>query len=270
MPVVEIVTPVAPAARPGRRETLTVLTANLKNPYFSALRVDAVTLRARLEAFTALVEAQAADAVMCQEVGRGRDFRVDRWISDRLGWGGVYVRANGSAGRLGREEGLAIFSRYPLRESNAAVLAGGLWQRVALGVVAATPLGDIALYSTHHSLRPWRNRLQPGRLYRWVEETAGARPSIVGGDFNAPDGAPQIAALASTWVDTFRFANPGASGATHDFQVWGRIVTSRRLDYVFLRPGVSSLRVVNSQVIHSSPEPFSDHHAVVTHFAVGG
>ena len=268
MPIVEVVTPGTLAARPGSHETLTVLTANLKNPYFSETRVDAAALRARLETFAALVEAQAADAVLCQEVGRGRDFRVDKWIGDRLGWGGVYVRANGRAGRLGREEWLAIFSRYPLRESNTTMLAGGIWRRVGLGAVMATPLGDVALYTTHHSLRPWRNRLQPGRLYRWVEETAGARPAIVGGDFNARAGAPQMAALASTWVDTFQAANSDATGATYDRKVFGRVVARPRLDYLFLRSGRPSLRLVESWVVESAPEPFSDHRAVASRFAV--
>ena len=94
---------------------LTVLSANLKNPYFSSWRVDRSALLARLEAFARLAEGAAADIVLCQEVGRGQALRVDEWLAGRLGLAAVYARANGGP-RLGREEGLAILSRYPLRE----------------------------------------------------------------------------------------------------------------------------------------------------------
>lgn len=263
---VELISPATPAAPPHEGEALTVLSANLKNPYCSSLRVERPALLARLEAFALLAEAERADVLLCQEVGRGRDFRVDKWLSDRLGLAGVYARANGRAAGLGREEGLAIFSRFPLRESRATVLAGGLWRRMALGVTARAPWGDVALYTTHHSLRPWRNRLEPGRLFKWVEATAGECAAVIGGDFNASENAAQIAALASTWRDTFRIANPDETGATHDVRLFGRVLARKRLDYLFLRPDSSKLRLVTCQVVDSSP-PFSDHRAVLVRLA---
>lgn len=249
---------------------LTILTANLKNPYFSSLRVNHAWHLARLEAFAGLVEAAGAGIVLCQEVGRGRDFRVDEWLSGRLGMEVVYAWANGSAGRYGREEGLAIFSRYPLREAQTALLAGGLWRRPALGAVAITPWGALAVYTTHHSLRPWRNRRQPAHLMAWVATTAGARTAIVGGDFNAGEGAPHSRSLASTWVDSYRAANPAAGGGTRAVRLLGRVVARPRLDRLYLRPGTMKIRIVECYNASSSPMPFSDHLAVVAHFALKG
>ena len=251
--------PANPATTILPGDPLTVLTANLKNPYFATGRVEKGMVLTRLEAFARLAEAERADVLLCQEVGRGRDFRVDEWLSDRLGLAGVYARANGSAARLGREEGLAIFSRYPLVEQRVTLLAGGLWRRPALGAVASTPWGEVALYTTHHSLRPWRNRVEPGRLYRWVEATAGSGPAIIGGDFNAGEDAPQMRALSRAWVDAFRAANPSAAGPTHDLRLFGRVFR-RRLDYLFLKCRALELRVVSASVRDA---PFSDHRAVV-------
>ena len=247
---------------------LTVLSANLKNSYFSSWRVDRSALLARLEAFARLAEGAAADIVLCQEVGRGQALRVDEWLAGRLGLAAVYARANGGP-RLGREEGLAILSRYPLRDRRETLLAGGLWRRPALGAVAETPLGEITVYTAHLSLRPRRNRRGVARLRAWVEATTGARPALVGGDFNAGEDAPHIAALGAPstggpgWIDAFRAANPAAEGATHELRLLGWAVRRRRLDYLFLRPGTQRLRIGTCEHITSPGASFSDHLAVV-------
>ena len=116
--------------------SLTILSANLLNPLFNTIRVDHRAWLTRLEALAGLVESQAADVVLCQEVGRSRELRVDEWLAGRLGLTAVYERANGRAqGRWGREEGVAILSRYPLSSPVSTLLGGGLWRRPALGAV---------------------------------------------------------------------------------------------------------------------------------------
>ena len=250
-------------ATPADARRLTSISANLLNPYFRPGRVDRAALLRRLESFARLVEAERGDVVLCQEVGRGRDFRVDTWLAERLGLNALYERANGHAERCGREEGLAILSRYPLTHPASCLLGGGIWRRPALGATAETPLGPIAIYTVHLSLRPWRNRRQPARLRAWVEATAGSRPAIIGGDFNAGETSPGMAALRETWIDAFRTLNPPASdGATHAIRLLGLELGRRRIDYIFLRPGMMDVRVVNCY--HASKDdPFSDHLAVV-------
>jgi endonuclease/exonuclease/phosphatase family metal-dependent hydrolase len=245
-----------------------VLTANLQNPYARPGRVDPRALLDRLERFARLAEAEKAGILLCQEVGRGREFRVDMWLSARLGMGVVYERANGDANRFGREEGLAILSRYPLSAPVTCLLGGGLWRRPALGAVATTPLGEVAVYTAHLSLRPWRNRRQPARLRAWVEATAGERPAIIGGDFNTPETAPQMTALRQVWTDAYRESNPAGEGWTHEVSLFGRLVARRRLDYLFLRQGYQIVRVVNCYC-PETPEPLSDHLPVVAEFELG-
>ncbi len=248
---------------PADERFLTVISANLLNPYFRFGRLDRAALRRRLERFARLVEAEQGDILLCQEVGRGRDFRVDTWLAERLGMNTLYRRANGDAERCGREEGLAILSRYPLTAPVSCLLGAGFWRRPALGATAATPLGPIAVYTVHLSLRPWRNRRQPARLRAWVEATVGSMTAIIGGDFNAGEASPRMAALRRAWIDTFRARNPAAQDApTHAIKLLGRELGRRRIDYIFLRLGIPSIRVVTS--CHAGgDDPFSDHLAVV-------
>ncbi len=254
-------------ARCRAAPTLTVISANLLNPYARIGHVDDKPLRERLELFARLAEREKADILVCQEVGRSRDFRVDVWLAARLGIAAVYQRANGDAGRFGREEGLAILSRYPLSAPVTCLLGGGLWRRPALGAVVDSPLGAVAVYTAHLSLRPWRNRRQPARLRAWVEATAEERPAIIGGDFNADESAPQIAALRQTWIDAFRRSNPTGEAWTHELRLFGRALFRRRLDYLFLSDRRAEIRVANCY-LSQSDESFSDHRAVVGVFGL--
>lgn len=244
---------------------LTIISANLFNPYFRFGRVDQAALRRRLERFARLVEAEQGDILLCQEVGRGRDFRVDTWLAERLGMNTFYRRANGDAERWGREEGLAILSRYPQTAPVSCLLGGGFWRRPALGATVATPLGSIAVYTVHLSLRPWRNRRQPARLRAWAEATAGGKAAIIGGDFNVEETSPGVAMLAHAWIDVFRRQNHTAAEATHVVRLLGWDMLSRRIDYMFLRPGAPDIRVVTCFHTGTS-HPFSDHLAVIARF----
>ncbi len=261
---------------------LTILSANLKNPFFRLGRVNWPAVEARLAAFARLAEAAAADVLLLQEVGRRGEFRVDNWLSEQLGLVGLYERANRA---FGAEEGVAILSRYPLLQPAVCVLAGGLWRRPALGAVVGSPvdapvdapMGEVAVFTVHLSLRPWRNRGQPAALRAWVAATAGERAAVIGGDFNAHETAPHIAALRAEWIDVFRATRPTADGTTHTLRPgpWlpRRWALNRRLDYIYLRPGESVLRIADcdhrARADNADP-PFSDHRAVVARFVAGG
>lgn len=258
--------PASDLESPHTAAHLTVISANLLNPYFRIGRVGDDQLRHRLESFALLVEREEAGVVLCQEVGRGRDFRVDSWLAQRLGVESLYGRANGDAARIGREEGLAILSRYPLSSPVTCMLGGGLWRRPALGALAETPLGPIAVYTAHLSLRPWRNRRQPERLAAWAAAAAGERPAIIGGDFNATAGASQMRVLRNAWTDAYAAAPaPLSPSYTHTSTLANRVITRRRIDYLFLCPGDEKIRVVSCAHMNGTP-PHSDHLAVVGRF----
>ena len=109
---------------------------------------------------------------------------------------------------------------------------------------------------------------------------AGALPAVVMGDFNADDTSPAMHVLTreAGWVDTFRHANPTASGFTEGQDVeTGQPTAARRIDYVLLVPGARVPgRVVASRVVLDEPRgkgPVrwpSDHHGVLTDIAFDG
>jgi endonuclease/exonuclease/phosphatase family metal-dependent hydrolase len=247
---------------------LTVLTANLKNPFVLLRRESREAIVARLETFAECVDASGADILLLQEVGRTRDFRVDKWLTTHLGFSSCYLRANGDAALLGREEGLAILSRFSLDRPVARLLEGGSWRRPALGVTVHTDLGRVQVITTHLSLRPWRNRRQVPRLRSWVESIAGEKAAIVGGDFNANESASHMVALSAKWIDTFRLVAPHDGGPTHSISLFSHEILRQRLDYLFVRQGSPELLVADCRLLGSGAQRFSDHLAIVGQYAL--
>jgi endonuclease/exonuclease/phosphatase family metal-dependent hydrolase len=250
-----------PAADPDPG-TIVILTANLWHDW--PRHRD---LPARMEAFAQLVERERVDVVLLQELLRRPRCRMDEILAQRLQMNYVYSRANGDEGMIGFEEGVAIFSRYPIRSSRLRRLSsqGRLFvQRVALGAEIDTPQGAVWSFSTHLSLRRRHNREQVADLADWVDLVAGPSPALIGGDFNADESTPQMQMARRRWTDLFRQVNPLADGATHTLAGWHR----HRLDYLFLRSAQSRWRVIDSRLVDAPGElAHSDHRAVVAKLA---
>jgi endonuclease/exonuclease/phosphatase family metal-dependent hydrolase len=246
-------------------QALTAISANLCHDWPRYRK-----LLPRLEAFARLVEAQQADLVLLQEVARTPDLQVDEWLAQRLGMAFAYSRANGHAA-VGFEEGLAVFSRFPIGEPVLRDLGRAcnpFSRRLALGAAVETPHGPLMVFSAHLGLLPGQNAAQLDHLRAWVAELAGDQPALVGGDFNAHETSPQIDQARRAWLDTFRALNPLGDGATHELRFpWGGVLRKARLDYLFLRPGRPRWQVLEARHLDSDGLPHSDHRAVLTRLA---
>ncbi len=249
----------------GRGE-LVVLTANLWHDWPRKRR-----LTQRLEAFARLVEAQGVDVVLLQEVMRTPRLRADEWLSDRLGMSYVYSRANGHETGVGFEEGLAVFSRFPVLDARLQQLEptpGPFVRRLALGARVEAPCGPFWAFSVHLALGRQRNAAQLSHLRTWVEQVIGGESALIGGDFNAHEAAPQIRRVQRFWVDLFRKLNPAGDGTTHVLRwPWGRALLRQRLDYLFLRPGEGRWRLLEARLLEAPGEAHSDHRAVLARLA---
>jgi endonuclease/exonuclease/phosphatase family metal-dependent hydrolase len=247
--------------------TITIISANLWHDYPHFRRMNE-----RLVGFIELVKTENADILLLQEVARTPFLKVDERLADELKMAYVYSRANGHHSAIGFEEGLAIFSRYPMRKPSLRQLGGysnPFMRRLALGVVLDNPCGDLFALSTHLSMCSKQNATQTDQLLGWVRTVAGELPAIIGGDFNADESKPQIKSTQRGWVDTFRKVNPTADGTTHELHgPFGWIWRRHRLDYIFLQPGNKNCQVLETRHIRIPHAPHSDHHAVLTRLAL--
>lgn len=241
---------------------LTVISANLWHDWPRRRRA-----LERLEDFAQIVESNHADIILLQEVTRTPDFRMDEWLSERLEMAYVYSRANGHNAGIGFEEGVAIFSRYPLTSPQIRQLddrANPFVRRMALGAAVDSPCGKMMSISVHLGLLSNQNAAQLSDLRRWLSELDLDTPALIGGDFNAHETTSQIRQARSIWLDTYRHLNPHDDGTTHELRApWGSLLRRARLDYIFLRPGKALWKVIDARHLDTSATKISDHRAVL-------
>jgi endonuclease/exonuclease/phosphatase family metal-dependent hydrolase len=247
-------------------QTLTVISANLWHAFPRFSRQNE-----RLEDFACMVKAERADVLLLQEVTRRPGLRVDEWLANELGMAYVYSRANGHESGIGFEEGLAIFSRYPihaLQIKQLGMKASTFVRRLALGATLDTPCGKLAVVSVHLALPHRQNAHQIAEMHTWIHASAGDLPIIIGGDFNASETSPQIARLQAQWTDTYRQAQPAGDGFTHTLRgPAGSILHQGRLDYIFLHPAGREWQVLEAHHMDGCEGPHSDHRAVLVRLA---
>lgn len=226
----------------------------------------------RLEAFARLVEIEGADLVLLQEVVRTPALHADEWLADRLGMAHVYSRANGHEIGIGFEEGPAVLSRFPITSALRRTLssgAGPFVRRLALGAQAETPQGPVWVFSVHLSMARGSNKTQLADIRTWVPKVVRHRPAMIGGDFNASEHTPQICGAKKEWLDTYRALHPTGAGSTYEMRwPWGRILSRRRLDYLFLYPRDSCWEVLDARHAFGRNGHISDHRSVVVRMAL--
>jgi endonuclease/exonuclease/phosphatase family metal-dependent hydrolase len=254
-------TPATPGI--GNCETLTVISANLWHDWPQYRR-----LQQRMKDFIKIVEQENADILLLQEVARTPGLHVDEFLGRRLNMAYAYTRVNGHRRTIGFEEGLAVFSRYPMQKPCLRQLAGNenpFVRRLALGAAVETPCGELLAFSTHLGLLNKQNAIQISELRKWVAEITCQGSAIVGGDFNAHEDRPQIKQAQLEWVDTYRHLKTTGDGATHVLHgPFGKTWRKQRLDYIFLHSVNQHWQVIETRHIHNPQAPHSDHQAVVT------
>jgi endonuclease/exonuclease/phosphatase family metal-dependent hydrolase len=278
----------SPALAADPPDFVTVVSFNvLHGGPWSGFGGDGHRLERRLAMVADELAGLRADVIALQEASvTRRSGNVSERLARRLGLHHVYAPATSHVfgdgllsrlvvGALGFHEGPAILSRFPIVARQVHALPrcqGALDPRVVLRARLDTPWGLVDVFSTHTS----RDACQVRRVAELAGQHRNGLPSILMGDFNHVETSAAIRALTDEagFIDTYRRANPDARGAT----VWQRIdgpvaTASRRIDYVFLIPGVEITgRVRGSRVILDTPHRLpegsllwpSDHHGVLT------
>ncbi len=261
--------PIPPQIPEPGNSPIRFLTANLWHDY-PRYR----DLEARWARLARAFREQQVDIACLQEVTWTERFgNHAQRLAREVGAAYVYGRANGKREVLGFEEGLAIVSRYPLRDARLVEVqpqASPLAHRIVLRATAETPAGEIAVYCTHLTVSRRVIDEQIVWLRDFVEQDAGGRTAIIGGDFNAGEGNGALMALAENWVDTYRSLHPEGSGLTFSLELpllgW---VPIARYDYIFHKEGKLPLNVSESRFLFDGDARISDHYAVLTGFEVG-
>jgi endonuclease/exonuclease/phosphatase family metal-dependent hydrolase len=246
-------------AGPGDERFLRVLSLNVLHdfPGFEGLAP-------RLDIIAAEIRSQAVDIACLQEVPWTRRLGSGAEVLAReTGLNNVYVRANGNRHAILFEEGLAILSRYPLKDPVYVELeprAGPFEHRMVLRATAATPWGEVDVFVTHltHG-EPQINYGQASALREMVS-SAGDNPALVAGDLNATEDSTQIQELARAWVDLYRAANPGQAGLTccvDDLARGPEEALEKRIDYLFWVPRGSGIPEVDARVVLGEPSPWA-------------
>ncbi|HLE52992.1 MAG TPA: endonuclease/exonuclease/phosphatase family protein [Anaerolineales bacterium] len=218
----------------------------------------------RLELAAAEILRQDADLVLLQEVPWTRQVRDGaKFLAERVGFNYLYLRAQGNHWAILFEDGVAVLSRFPLKEPAVVELKPRemfFEPRVALSAVAETPWGDLPLFVTH--LASSDDQINRGQVVALREFVASRTDGlgIVAGDFNATPDTPQIESLTEGWIDTYHTANPQDMGLTcciDDLHAPPGEPLEERIDYIFLVPG-RGVQVISAQLILDQPSPFAD------------
>jgi endonuclease/exonuclease/phosphatase family metal-dependent hydrolase len=241
----------------GDARSLRVLSLNVLHGFPRLER-----LAPRLDLIAAEIRSQAVDIACLQEVpwtpqlGSGAEY-----LARATGLNHVYVRANGNRHAILFEEGLAILSRYPLRDPAHFELepsAGFFEQRMVLKATVAAPWGDVDLFVTHLTDGQAQINARQVSALRHLVSIVGENPAIVGGDFNAREDSPQMRELSREWVDLYRAANPSQAGLTccsGDVTRGPEERLARRIDYLFWVPRGRGVPQVEARVVLDEPFP---------------
>lgn len=203
----------------------------------------------------------APDILLLQEVPWvSQHALMAQQLAEQNGFNYVYLRANGNHQLIGFEEGVAIFSQYPLKQISYTELqpvAGLFESRIVLHATVETPHGDIDLFVTHlTSNKASVNAAQVESLLAFVQ-TEATHPAIIAGDFNAVEDSPQMIKLAEIWQDSYRLAYPDELGPTcciSDLVNSPTTELQERVDYLFLAPiGTNGLNLVTVDQVFAEP-----------------
>lgn len=228
------------ACGPGTEEprTVTVLTYNIWH--------DQQDWPARLEAIVTGLDAVDADVVCLQEVLQNPDLPNQAvTLADRLGYAHYFASwdSAGSAKRYGN----AILTRDPVSDSGFRLLEPHDDYRVVAHVRVDPGTGPVDVYCTHlhHTReRPELRQHQIDGVLEFIDETRGAGPVVLAGDFNAFVSAPELDALEPRFTDAFGMLRDDADSITTLNEAKGH--TPRRIDHIFVAPGTETRLVPDS------------------------
>ncbi len=212
----------------------------------------------RLELLVEGARTLGADVIALQEVRSvpGTVPNTAETIAAQLGYSWVWAPATEWGGG---EEGLALLSRWPIVHQAHRELPHALptERRVVLGAAVMTPIGELAVFTTHLNYRLTDGAKREdqvaavdGFVTDWVASRPTSLPRLLAGDFNATPDSDEIRYLRGlhsiAWKRTYyqdawaacHRDQPGYTWARKNPQTAGLhwLERDRRIDYILVSP----------------------------------
>lgn len=249
--------------------TLKVATYNIRIGVGPQEKMESTDIKSNLAAIAAWITKNQLEIVMLQEVDvktrRTGGYDEAAMLATMTGMNVQFAKAIEMGGG---EYGIAILSRYPIRDPKIKQLFkpdysvtapnAPAWhseQRVALAVTTDTPHGPVHVVCTHLGVTEDQRERQMLDLSDMVRTLPTSEPILLGGDFNAQPEEATFAPIRLIMKDCFVSAHHDTDPTA--LLTFSALKPERTIDYIFVNARLKPLSVEVPRI------KLSDHMPVV-------
>lgn len=210
----------------------------------------------RQDSIVATLEALRPDVVLLQEVLQDKDLpNQAQSLAQALGYRYRFYSSDPPA--QARRYGNAILTRHRILAVAQQPLPPLDDYRVAGFASIEIDGRPLNVYVTHLHYKPEGGdirRQQIRGLMDFVEATRGYAPSLLGGDFNTADSAPELQALTPMFASAYPAAHPDQPLDTPEHTTLNPHLGHRpqRIDHLFFQQG--AFKVLGARIVFEQPE----------------
>lgn len=239
--------------------TLSVVTLNLWH--------DKADWPARQRQIVAELRRLQPDVIALQEVLQHEGLpNQAQTLAAALGYRAYFVSVDSTAAP--RRYGNAILSKRPVLSLDWKALQPADDYRTVAHARIAVGTRTINVYATHLHYKPEGGAIrlqQIDDLLTYVDATAGGAPSLLAGDFNAPEHAPEFAGLRQRFRNAYGTLHPGIADDAREHSTLNlNQYAPLRIDHVWYEPAAFAADA--AQILFNAPDAdgvwASDHYGV--------
>lgn len=241
--------------------TLSVVTLNLWH--------DKGDWPARQRQIVAELRRLQPDVIALQEVLQHENLpNQAQTLAEALGYHAYFVSVD--ATDAPRRYGNAILSRFPVLSLDWKPLQPADDYRTVAHARIALGGRTVNLYATHLHYKPEGGAIRKRQiddLLAYIDASADGAPSIVAGDFNAPEHAPEFAQFRQRFDNAYGRLHPGIADDAREHSTLNLTqYAPLRIDHVWYEP--AAFAAESAQILFSAPDAegvwASDHYGVHT------
>ena len=250
-----------PADRILSESMLSVVTLNLWH--------DKGDWPARQRQIVAELRRLQPDVIALQEVLQHENLpNQAQTLAEALGYRAYFVSVD--AADAPRRYGNAILSRFPVLSLDWKPLQPTDDYRTVAHARIALGGRTVNLYATHLHYKPEGGAIRKRQiddLLAYIDASADGAPSIVAGDFNAPEHAPEFAQFRQRFDNAYGRLHPGIADDAREHSTLNLTqYAPLRIDHIWYEP--AAFAADSAQILFSAPDAdgvwASDHYGVHT------